>query len=165
METRKYRNFTLRVSPVVQQPNHYVVQIYGLIPGGQPPSDEQELVSYDPAAFFTGGLNLLDAVQFGQMTARQMYSLGTALGDLLLAGSIRKRWWESLNVARERRFGLRLRLLFETPELIALPWEFLYLQPPNENYDSEVYFLALQPDISIVRHEMLDIAEPSLAPQ
>ncbi len=165
MEPRHYRNFTLRVSPVARRPGRYHVQIFGLIPGGQPAADERETMTYDPARFVAGALNLLDAVQFGQMTARQLYALGTALADTLLAGSIRKRWWDSLNVARERRLGLRLRLLFEAPELIALPWEFLYLRPPWENADSDLYFLALQPDVSIVRHEMLDIAEPSLTPQ
>ncbi len=165
MEPRKYRNFTLRVSRVAGQPDHYNVQIFGLIPGGQPSSDEVETMTYDPAVFVAGTLNLLDAVQFGQMTARQFYTLGTALSDMLLTGSIRKRWWDSLNVTRERRLGLRLRLLFEAPELIALPWEFLYLRSPAENTDNELNFLALQPDISIVRHEELDIVEPSLAPQ
>ena len=38
---------------------------------------------------------------------------------------------------------------------VALPWEFLYLRPPWDDADSELYFLALQPDISIVRHETL----------
>ena len=119
---------------------------------------------YDRAAFLMGALNLLDAVQLVQMTSRQLIALGTALGNMLLASSIRKRWWDSLNVVRERGLGLRLRLLFENaPDLVALPWEFLYLRPPWDNADSELYFLALQQDISIVRHEMLDIVEPSLA--
>src|SRR5215470_6991490 len=131
MEAKTYRNFTLRISRVARRPGHYRVQIFGLIPGGQPKTDELETVFHDPARFVMGKLNLLEVVQFGQMTNRQLYALGTALSDMLLAGSIRKRWWDSLNVVRERRLGLRLRLLFEAPELIALPWEFLYLRPPS----------------------------------
>lgn len=165
MEQKRYRNFTVRVHPIAGRPGGYHVQIFGLIPGGQPASDEREAIMYDPTAFVTGGRNLLAAVQFGRMTAQQFYALGSTLANLLLVGSIRKRWWESLHVTRERKQGLRLRLLLEAPELTVLPWEFLYLRPPWDNTDSELYFLALQPDISIVRHENLDIAEPSLTPQ
>ena len=165
MEPKRYRNFTLRVSPVPGRPSHYHVQICGLIPGGQPASNEREMMVYDHTAFVAGDLNLLDAVPFSQLTAGQLYVLGKVLGNMLLTGSIHKRWWDSLNVTRERCLGLRLRLMFDAPELIALPWEFLYLRPPWEKSDSELYFLALQADVSIVRHESLDIAEPSLSPQ
>lgn len=68
MEPRRYRNFTLRVSSVTRRPGRYHVRIFGLIPGGQPAADERETMTYDPAAFVSGSLNLLDAVQFGQMT-------------------------------------------------------------------------------------------------
>ena len=139
MEPRRYRNFTLRISPVARRPGRYHVEIWGLIPKGQPLANERETMTYDPARFVMGALNLLDAVQLGQMTARQLYALGTALGDMLLAGSIRKRWWDNLTWARERRLGLRLRLLFETRELLALPWEFLYLRPPSDDADSELH--------------------------
>ncbi len=170
MEPKHYRNFTLRVSPVARRPGRYRVQIFGLIPGGQPSGDERETMDYDPARLIVGTQgtrleDLLQAVQLGQMTPRQLFALGAALGDMLVTGSIRQRWWESLRVVRDRRLGLRLRLLFEASELVVLPWEFLYLRPPWEHVDSELYFLALQPDVSIVRHEMLDITEPLLEPQ
>lgn len=167
-----YRNFTLRVGPISPKstaPRRYRVSIYGLVPGGQPRSDEHETQVYDPAIFVIESegrrVDLLDAMKSRRITAPQLYRLGSILSDLLLIGSIRKRWLESLRVARERKERLRLRLIIEASELVPLPWEYLYLQPPGASDDNDLYFLALQPDISIVRHEAIDEPEPRLEPR
>jgi CHAT domain len=54
---------------------------------------------------------------------------------------------------------LRLRLLLEGMDLKTLPWEYIYL-PPAPDVLHPSGFLALNPDISIVRHEAIDVSEP-----
>jgi outer membrane protein assembly factor BamD (BamD/ComL family) len=51
---------------------------------------------------------------------------GHALYDALLAGEIRSRYDVSLLKAAQAGKGLRLKLRIQSPEMAALPWEFLY---------------------------------------
>ncbi|MCP4363121.1 MAG: SUMF1/EgtB/PvdO family nonheme iron enzyme [Chloroflexi bacterium] len=79
-------------------------------------------------------------------------NFGRELFDLLLPNEIRGLYRTSLNKALAQNCGLRLKLrLKETPELAALPWEFLY--DPN---DAE--YVCLSQDTSIVRY--LELPRP-----
>jgi tetratricopeptide (TPR) repeat protein len=164
MKAPHYRNFAVRVSRISKKTGRYRVKITGLVPGGMPGYNEHESRIYSPGIFNIGDggkrVNLLDLMRARKITSEQLYRLGTILSDVLLPGSLRSRFWESLRVVRASNGGLRLRLMIEAPELALLPWEYLYLAPGGE-YEA-LFFLALQRDISIVRHEVIDEAEPLL---
>lgn len=51
---------------------------------------------------------------------------GQALFDALLTGELRSRYDVSQREAAQKGLGLRLKLRIQSPELAALPWEFLY---------------------------------------
>jgi hypothetical protein len=78
--------------------------------------------------------------------------LGARLYDTVFASEVRACLGRSLDEANRQAAGLRIRLrLTDAPELINVPWEFLYNAPLNR-------FLALSGDTPIVRY--LDISEP-----
>jgi hypothetical protein len=84
--------------------------------------------------------------------------LGDALFRSVFRDEVLRRFEEGLDTAHGRRAGLRLRLQFgAAPELIKLPWEFLYREATHD-------FLAMSPDIAIVRDVGLatDLALPAL---
>jgi len=78
--------------------------------------------------------------------------LGQLLADLLLPQYARKLFSESLMRIRDDE-GLRLRLRLDDA-LADFPWEYLYIQDTRGEKVSSS-FLALDPQISIVRHEAL----------
>lgn len=89
-------------------------------------------------------------------------ALGKALGLLLLppapdAGATGVRDLFRSSVARlGAEEGLRLRLRLPS-ELAPLPWEYTYIERSG---DPALGFLALDPQIAIVRHEPLPAADP-----
>ncbi|MGC9395669.1 MAG: tetratricopeptide repeat protein [Anaerolineae bacterium] len=163
MEPTPYRNFIVQVSRISNE-QQYHVRVNGLVPGGTPGYDEQETCTYDPNLFMAQSdgqsVNLLEAIRTEGITTAQIRLLGTVLRDLILPGSIRERLRDSLRIVRERGQRLRVRLIIEGPQLRSLPWEYLYL-PPSGDVDApdEPSFLALQPDVSIVRHEAIGLRE------
>ena len=80
--------------------------------------------------------------------------LGSALAAALFTGEIGFAYAAAVDaVDRREGRGLRLTLsLAETPELLDVPWEFLYRRPT---------FLAVQPHLPLVRHvEVGPIVDP-----
>ncbi|MGC9393874.1 MAG: SUMF1/EgtB/PvdO family nonheme iron enzyme [Anaerolineae bacterium] len=76
---------------------------------------------------------------------------GRALFDALLTGEVRVRYDVSLRDATLQGRGLRLKLRVNTPEMAALPWEFLY-DPRRAEY------VCLSQDTPIVRY--LELPQP-----
>ena len=84
----------------------------------------------------------------------EQIELGETLASLLLPGDARKLFGQSWARLCDVE-GLRLRLRL-ADELADFPWEYLYIQDTRgERTPSS--FLALNPRISIVRHETLSI--------
>lgn len=96
-------------------------------------------------------LAALDPTAPGSM--RALLQAGRALGQALLPGVVGRRFRECLSVARSRGEGLRLRVLGGDP-VHCLPWEYAVLAP-ERGEPSEVDFLALMPDVSIVRDQSI----------
>ena len=161
MANKKYRDFPIQVSSLNPENHEYRVRVSGQLPGGLPSYDEEEILTYRPESLIDNQngreVNLLDALAKRRISEEQIYKLGSRLSDLLLPGVIRGRLEDSLRTVREREKGLRLRLIIEAPELAVMPWEYLYLNPAPGNQDSEVYFLGLRDDVSIVRHAAIDL--------
>jgi hypothetical protein len=99
--------------------------------------------------------------------------LGTCLGELLLPPRAREMFNQSYRWLKPDE-GLRLRLRLEV-KLADLPWEYVYLDSTADP-SAVSGFIALNPRISIVRHEALalpavaltpagDRAEPAAAPE
>lgn len=80
--------------------------------------------------------------------------LGEVLADLLLPAASRELFVRSMDRLGPSE-GLRLRLRLPI-ELAGLPWEYLYIQRGHGEKDA-TGFLALDPRLSIVRHEALAV--------
>lgn len=95
----------------------------------------------------------LERRRLDQDVGRQM-DLGEILAGLLLPPYARRLFSQSLARLRDGE-GLRLRLRL-ADELVDFPWEYIYIQDAHgERTPSS--FLALNPRISIVRHEAVAV--------
>jgi serine/threonine-protein kinase len=84
-----------------------------------------------------------------RMTAQ--LEAGHALGDALLPGVVGMRVREALHLVRARSAGLRLRIV--GGDLVhGIPWEYAILSP-DLGEPTETDFLALMPDVSVVRDQ------------
>ena len=169
MPARIYRNFAIQISRFDPKTKKYDVRVGLGSPGGTPKFDEKETCTFDANVFVvaSGGSNvdLLDRLKSRNITPPQLYQLGAILSDLILPRSIRDRLLNSLKIVRERKQPLRIRLSIEEDELRLLPWEYLYLEGSSAQGQTDLNFLALQHDISIVRHEVIDAPEPRVDKQ
>jgi CHAT domain len=86
------------------------------------------------------------------VTLAQQRELGTCLADLLLPATARTFLLRSQKRLRSPEEGLRLRLRLD-PRLASLPWELMCIGDGGRSPG----FLALDPQLSIVRHEVLPI--------
>ena len=164
MSAKTYRNLYIQVSPIDPKTRKYAARVGAGAPGGQPGFDEKETRSFDANVFVvsSGGdsVNLLDRLKTRDITTAELFQLGAILSDLIFPGTVRDRLLKSLNIVRERKQRLRIRLVIEAGELVQLPWEYVYLEGVGAAGQTELNFLALQQDISIVRHEAIDQREP-----
>jgi hypothetical protein len=98
------------------------------------------------------------------ITLRNMVKYGKGLANWLLPeGTIRDLFDQALKKAGNQG-GVRLRLVIADHGLKGLPWEYAYYDS-LEGPDSMRGFLALDPRISIVRHEPLPHPHPKPTPQ
>lgn len=93
-------------------------------------------------------------LQKRNLSPMEIQQLGAILADVLLPGRARELLARCLD-GLDAEEGLRLRLRLG-PGLSELPWEYLYV-PLTDTADDVTGFLALDPRISIVRHEALPI--------
>ncbi|MCX6032844.1 MAG: CHAT domain-containing protein [Chloroflexi bacterium] len=97
-----------------------------------------------------------------QITLRNLVSLGKKLaGCLLPEGVIRERFRYAYDQAGVEG-GVRLRLIIADHALKQWPWEYAFLDLLG-GPDSMRGFLALNPRISVVRHEPLPHPHPAIA--
>jgi tetratricopeptide (TPR) repeat protein len=157
-----YRDFIVRAGPATD--NKLRVEVTGLPPGKAPQRGEHEIVDYERALFRVpvGGreVDLLDEIKKREVPEDLLYSLGKILASLILPRTVRERFRNSLHTVVGLSLRLRLRLWLEEPDLKTLPWEYLYLPSAPDAPDHWSGFLALDQNVSIVRHEDLDLDEP-----
>jgi hypothetical protein len=105
--------------------------------------------------------NQLDKLERKRLVEENLIALGQQLADRLLPpGEIRALFLDAYKKAG-RAGGIRLRLLIREPQLAQLPWEYTYFKI-HHGEDDIRHFLALNPQISIVRFDPLTEPEPSL---
>lgn len=79
---------------------------------------------------------------------RTVQDFGRSLFEALIVGEIHALYVSSLGEARRQYKGLRIKLRILPPELIMLPWEFLY-DPSQDRY------LSLSTNTPLVRYQNL----------
>ena len=99
---------------------------------------------------------LLRQLERKSIKPENLVQLGKSLAGMLLPVGVREMLWASLEHIGPQQ-GLRLRLILDDSRLANIPWE--YINIPAGPDETEPYgFLAMDPRISIVRHEPLPIA-------
>lgn len=103
---------------------------------------------------------LLPQITTKTITIRKLAEYGRGLANWMLPeGTIRELFQEAYKRAGNSG-GVRLRLIIADQSLKELPWEYVYLQllPGPDSFKG---FLALDPRVSIVRHEPLPRPHPA----
>lgn len=101
-------------------------------------------------------LDVPGLIQFGRALSMLLFPPSGPAGGK----GVRELFAESLAaIGIDDRVRLRLVL---PPELAALPWEYVYLDR-SDSADSVLGFLALDPRVAIVRHELLPLPKPTPA--
>jgi hypothetical protein len=103
----------------------------------------------------------LRSLERKRVRADQLQSLGRHLADMLLPPAVRAMLTTSLAATGPGQ-GLRLRLVLDDLRVANLPWEYLYL-PGVQRGDGLDGFLALDPRLSLVRHEAIPMLAGSVA--
>ena len=121
-----------------------IVRINGLQPSALPKyriaarsagegETHQDLEFENLADLENQAANLRTALLVSNDTPIQEF--GRILFDTFLIGELRELFRVALRTAESQRKGLRLKLHIESPELAALPWEFLY-DPTRQRFIS-----------------------------
>ena len=90
-----------------------------------------------------------------QLTPEELKKFARCLGDLMMPPYARRLYLSSLARLHDEKDGLRIRLRL-LQQLAVLPWEYALIQLTGEE-PTPVDFLALNPRISIVRHQQIAI--------
>jgi formylglycine-generating enzyme required for sulfatase activity len=133
---QEYETFELLVGP--RAGDGYPVTVIQS-PGGE----ASGVCSLDPAADDLQAA--LNRIEFYDADERLLAAFGHRLFDALFPDPIARLFRAGLGMARGRGKGLRVRLHLESPQLAALPWE--YLRDPQEEC-----FLAISPETPLVRY-------------
>ena len=73
----------------------------------------------------------LQLIDSGKTNRELLKALGTQLYRAIFPSKINARFHAAIANAQANEESVRLRLVFESPELAALPWEFLYDEDTN----------------------------------
>lgn len=94
-------------------------------------------------------------------TYDETMQLGALLSEALFPPPLRELLSSSLSMMTAQGKGLRIRLRLLGAELAKLPWEYLLLNRAGGEA-SPTDFLALMPNVSIVRHESAHMPQPEI---
>ena len=158
MAISHYREFVLVVDEVEKDEHGvqgFTVQVFSSPAGeGQP----------EPRTVPAGLRQYLEQLEERELAFEGIVGLGEALADLLLPAGSRQLFVRSLDrLGPEEGLRVRLRL---PPVLASIPWEYMYVQRGSAQYEGKrsgsgekdaTGFLALDPRVSIVRHESLPV--------
>jgi hypothetical protein len=148
----RYEDFTLVVSEVVEADGHLAWNTQMTAAAGLPAIIEPVRSRCN----LTGLRELSQADPGRPPSMAAQLEAGQALGDALLPGIVGTRLREALHLVRARSAGLRLRIV--GGDLVhCLPWEYTVL-PPEHGEPTETDFLALMPDVSMVRDQSIPYA-------
>jgi hypothetical protein len=144
----KYLDFDLRARDV--QNSHFSVEVTA---SSMDRMRAPEDVTLDEDVL----TRLLRNLERGRISLANLILLGQELARLAFPPTVRTMLLSSF-AALGAEEGLRLRLILDAPQLANLPWEFLYLDRVGIGEQGRDGFLALDPRISLVRHEAIPFA-------
>lgn len=102
---------------------------------------ENRLLALQDALLGSGGMTRTFLTQEEQT----VQNFGSDLFNALITGEVRNRYDVSMEKAKQKGRGLRVKLRIKPPNLAVLPWEFLY-----ETRQAE--YMGLMRSVSIVRY-------------
>ncbi|MEM9922441.1 MAG: hypothetical protein AAF915_01580 [Cyanobacteria bacterium P01_D01_bin.50] len=73
----------------------------------------------------------LELIDSRKTNSELLKALGSQLYRAIFPSKINARFHATVAAAQRNEESVRLRLIFESPELAALPWEFLYDEDTN----------------------------------
>jgi hypothetical protein len=145
----RYEDFTLVLSEAIEVDGHLTWNTQVTVAAGLPTVIEPVRSRCELAQLRM--LSQADPAHPPRRTAQ--LEAGHALGDALLPGVVGTRMREALHFVRARSLGLRLRIV--GGDLVhCVPWEYAVL-PPGHGEPTETDFLALMPDVSVVRDQAI----------
>lgn len=145
---RAYLDFTLELRDLDRQGDTFKVAVLPSRAAGETRESASVAYRYEELA------DDLVALERKVIAMGELIGLGERLAARLLPpGEVRELFRQAVWRAGQDG-GVRLRLLIREPALAQLPWEFSYLQLHAGERDRR-HFLALNPQISLVRHEAL----------
>ncbi len=157
MSIRRFQDFVLVADDVRRKDGNGFVEGFTVhvfdSPVGQ--GEKKEQVTLPD---FSQHLRFLEDRTYDNKVEKQI-ELGQTLADLLLPPYARTLFRQSLSRIRDDE-GLRLRLRLDDA-LADFPWEYMYIQGTRGERVSSS-FLALDPQISIVRHEAMALPADGL---
>jgi hypothetical protein len=144
---RKYIDLNLELRDLDAQTDTFKVAVL--------PSEAGETQQAVTVAFRHAEMaDTLDDLERKRIDDADLIGLGEHLATRLLPqGPVRDLFVRAINIAGQDA-GVRLRMVIREPRLAQLPWEFAYLQMHTGEKDRR-HFLALNPQVSLVRHEAL----------
>jgi hypothetical protein len=157
MAQREYIDFGLHLEP----PGHpHSVCRVSLLPT---PEIGETLEPVDIPRQDSPPADLLPLLAAKAITWSDLVRIGKKLANILLPeGPIRELFLQAYRQAGPQG-GVRLRIIATLNDLKQLPWEFAFL-PLYPGPESERGFIALDPRISLVRHESLNAPHPKVEP-
>lgn len=145
-----YTDFTIRARD--WQGDRFKVEVT------QSPMDRMRTA--EEVAYPSGMARLLRGLERKHISIEQLKGLGQALAESLLPPTVRHMLSQSLARLGAGE-GLRLRLVLDDARVANLPWEYVYWSHTGEA-DGLDGFLALDPRLSLVRHEAMPVAPAPL---
>jgi len=145
-----YTDFTIRARD--WQGSHFKVEVT------QSPVDRMRAA--EEVAYPSGTARLLRSLERKNISFEQLRGLGEALAQSLLPPTVRHMLSQSL-AGLGAQDGLRLRLVLDDARVANLPWEYIYWSRAGEGLGLDG-FLALDPRLSLVRHEAMPAAPAPL---
>jgi len=153
MNERKYIDFKLYLSRVSDGEETIQVALLPTPEVGETTTPItvafQETAIRDPLAYLANK----------SITLRNLVKLGKQLGDWLLPDGMIRDLFKEAHKHAGNEGGVRIRLIIADHTLKQLPWEFVHVNLMDST-DSMRGFLALDPRVSIVRHEPLPHPHP-----
>ncbi len=117
--------------------------------------DEAAKLTFVEAEFWGDAGLLRDFDSNPEIDSEVLFAAGGRLADMAIPeGRVRDLFRQRRQRAQGAGRSLRIRLMVEIPQLQLLPWEFIHLRQQPGSLVAED-FLALDPDYSIVRSEIL----------
>ncbi len=127
LESERKESFNINQTTMKYQDFQIIVDKYNNIRA----SSEQGDVSGELRLDMNRTKHTLKLIEHQVKDADLLKGLGNELYQALFPNNINARFHATIAGAQEKEYSVRLRLVFQSPQLAALPWEFLYYQGTN----------------------------------